>query len=751
MQKLFIKKVLGLPAKLRLRVEGPFDSNYSLAIVNRNFAFGIERNGHDVCLTSSDGPGDFPPNAEFLHTHPHERELWEKSTRQGLVLDDVVSRYMYPPRVNDMHGRINIIHCYGWEESAFPQEYVDNFNSYLDVVFTASSFVRKILIDNGVTVPVFVAGHGIDHWKRIIAEPFAMKAKKFRFLHISSCFPRKGADVLLRAYGRAFTSQDDISLIIKTFPNPHNEIYKWLREAKGDRTDFPDVIILEDDLPPEQLKGLMEGCDALVAPSRGEGFGLPLAEAMITGLAVITTNYSGQTMFCTPETAWLVDYTPAPSETHLELSDSYWAEPDEHDLARAMKEVHGATFEERQKRICAAATLLQDYTWDNVAKTVVSKLRQYTATPTCPPPRIGWVTTWNTRCGIATYSKHLLKYFPEGVTIFAPLDPNHFEDDDSVVRCWMREDNNLKNLEHEIYKNRIQVLVIQFNFAFFYTKVLSDFIINLKKNGILIFLVLHSTTEDPSNLQKKLEYLLPGLRLADSVLVHSINDVARLKNLGITENITLFSHGIMPVLKTAVKPDPLLIATYGFSLPHKGLEFAIRAIALLRKRNIPVKLRMLNAEYPLPISANYILEIKELIRNLGLSDFIEYNTQFLTDQESLQLLQDASIILFPYQSATDSASGAVRGGLSSGRPVATTPIPMFDDVKDAIHLLTGCTTEDIAQGLESLLTSISAGDSVFLEKEAKSAQWRDTHGFDRKSKQLYGMIYALFRDSRLDI
>ena len=33
-----------------------------------------------------------------------------------------------------------------------------------------------------------------------------------------------------------------------------------------------------------ELKALMQPCNALVAPSRGEGFGLPIAEAMLSGL-----------------------------------------------------------------------------------------------------------------------------------------------------------------------------------------------------------------------------------------------------------------------------------------------------------------------------------------------------------------------------------------------------------------------------------------------------------------------------------
>ena len=79
-----------------------------------------------------------------------------------------------------------------------------------------------------------IAEHGqyitkIEHnkltsWNWMVAHPknLNLGAKSFRFLHISSCFPRKGIQVLLEAYGEAFTINDDVSLIIKTFRNPHN-------------------------------------------------------------------------------------------------------------------------------------------------------------------------------------------------------------------------------------------------------------------------------------------------------------------------------------------------------------------------------------------------------------------------------------------------------------------------------------------------------------------------------------------------
>ena len=48
--------------------------------------------------------------------------------------------------------------------------------------------------------------------------------------------------------------------------------------------------------------------DCFVSLHRSEGFGLAIAEAMLLGKPVITTNWSGNTDFCDSENTFLVEY-----------------------------------------------------------------------------------------------------------------------------------------------------------------------------------------------------------------------------------------------------------------------------------------------------------------------------------------------------------------------------------------------------------------------------------------------------------
>jgi glycosyltransferase involved in cell wall biosynthesis len=153
-----------------------------------------------------------------------------------------------------------------------------------------------------------ICPNGVDHLTLPETLPAVREAEAtFSFLHISSCFPRKGVDCLLSAWGQAFSQADPVKLIIKTFDNPHNDIADQLERHRA-RADYPEVELIEADYSQEQMRQLYRQADAFVAPSRAEGFGMPMAEAMMFGLPVIVTAHGGHTDFCNDDTAWLVDY-----------------------------------------------------------------------------------------------------------------------------------------------------------------------------------------------------------------------------------------------------------------------------------------------------------------------------------------------------------------------------------------------------------------------------------------------------------
>ena len=227
-----------------------------------------------------------------------------------------------------------------------------------------------------------------------------------------------------------------------------------------------------------------------------------------------------------------------------------------------------------------------------------------------PEPRIGWVTTWNIPCGIASYSKYLVRCLSvKKVTVLANNTQNLTEQDGpEVIRCWNADEkDNLHQLAHRIIAAGITDIVIQFNFSFFNLNALSGFLDTMHGYQKRCYLFLHSTADVlPPHPPKSLSEIKASLFKTHRLVVHSVHDLNHLKSIGCIENVMLFPHGVdisphslartgatsfpAPNHPSTVQPtcqpevDEKLIAAYGFLLPHKGIRELIRAFEILKKK-----------------------------------------------------------------------------------------------------------------------------------------------------------------------
>jgi glycosyltransferase involved in cell wall biosynthesis len=741
------------------QIEGPFDSSYSLAIVNRELARSLADAGEHVAVISRDGPGPFAPDASFLRLHPDLNDMWLAGDQNRMP--DITLRNQYPPHMVDMRGVIRGAANYAWEESAFPANYVREFNVNLNLITVTSRFVAKALRDSGIHVPIRVVGNGVDQMSEYLASSSPRPTDGiFRFLHVSSGFPRKGVDVLLAAWAKAFNSADNVELIIKTFPNPHNDITTRLKACHDLNGDLAPIRLFDNDIGAAALGNLYRDADAIVCPSRGEGFSLVLAEALALGRPVITSAFGGQTDFCSVETAWLCDYSFASSKSHFAIPDSIWIEPDVNSLAEALVACRSAPEEERRQRAEAGRRLIStEFTWDRVAARtkeavqIVSNL----SVEALQLPKIGWLTTWNSRCGIAAYARSLACAIdPQRLAVFANHTTDRVAPDEPFVRrCWTQgRDDSLDELYEEICAASVKAVVVQFNFGFFQIDALARLIERFDERRILTFLVLHATTDlERPDLTIRLGDVRKALARCRRLLVHSVHDLNRLKAIGLVDNVTLFPQGMAAAFSGDRDRERharglsrrIVIASFGFLLPHKGLRELVQAFALLRQHVPGVYLMMLNARYPAAESDAEYHALSEMITKLNLSADVALVTEFLDEADVISRLATADVVVYPYQHTQESGSAAIKLGLASLAPVACTPLPIFDDGADVIHRLSGFTSSVIAADLVHFLTDTSG----FSARRSRQREWVDSHAWPHLSQRLQDLIRGEVLDSAM--
>lgn len=677
------------PAR-QLVCEGPMDGSYSLSQVNRALAMAMRDSGAmSVTAIPREGTDAYRFDATELDRRPELAAILHGGidlSRPGVGL-----RNMYPPRVRGHVADLRLHYLY-WEESRLPAPLVRQINTQLDGIVAPTRYCEKVCRDSGVMVPIRTVGSGMV--RRMTAQPPAAGDGPFVFLHVSSGLKRKGVEELLHAYARAFTAGDDVLLLIKTHDNPSNVIPGLVADLIAQSPNAPRVLVDTATLDDAAMDGLFRLADAVVLPTRGEGFNLPAAEALAAGRPLLVTDTGAHRDFCDAENAILLRSRFAYSDSHLAEKGSYWAVVDIDDLAGKMRAL-------RDGRLRPAARL--DYgaeDWKVVAENIASFVDELeTEKPVKDRIRLASVSTYNTRCGIAAYAEGLLREFPD--TLYEiehwatreEAQAGHLETD-RVRRLWTPLAGDFRALCERAVDEGFDAVLVQFNFGFFELDDLFAGLAHLRAHGVLAYVEFHKTA-DAAIGDRPVSLAGHGAELAaiDRIFVHGVGDVNYLRDLGVHDNVTLIPLYIprMPRLSRDALRSVLglpqnapVVATNGFLLPNKGVPELIGAFAGLINDFPDAHLVLATALFPAPESAALSDTCADLIALYGLEGRVSLFTEFLGHEQIHMLLSAADLIVYPYGFSRESASASVRQGLAAGRPVLGTDTPIFASVGDAI-------------------------------------------------------------------
>lgn len=161
------------------------------------------------------------------------------------------------------------------------------------------------------------------------------------FLYIGRIEHKKNTDTLIKAYKLFRKNYPNIKLVLSGFPGHGGaEILKAAKNEKG--------IIRTGYVDKEAKTALLQNALCFVFPSRYEGFGIPLLEAMDAKLPIIASEI--------------------PTSREI-LGDSgvFFKTSDEKELTRMMEKVStNAPF--RKKNVEKYAKILQKYDWRRIAE-----------------------------------------------------------------------------------------------------------------------------------------------------------------------------------------------------------------------------------------------------------------------------------------------------------------------------------------------------------------------------------------------
>jgi glycosyltransferase involved in cell wall biosynthesis len=259
-------------------------------------------------------------------------------------------------------GKYNIAY-FAWELPEFPDAWVPSFD-YYDEVWCPSEFTTAALALKS-PVPVLTMPHAIalrspDETVAQLRARLALPADAFLFLtlfDLNSYSARKNPRAVIEAFRQSGLAGRGAALVIKVQNVAGNEADFAALQASV--RDLPGTVLLTATLPRADITALEAACDCFVSLHRSEGFGLAVAEAMLLGKPVISTDWSATAEFVDAGNGWPVRAKLVTLEQNHGpyAKGSTWAEPDTAQAAEHMRRLFADRALAAQLGAAARATI----------------------------------------------------------------------------------------------------------------------------------------------------------------------------------------------------------------------------------------------------------------------------------------------------------------------------------------------------------------------------------------------------------
>ncbi len=168
-----------------------------------------------------------------------------------------------------------------------------------DVAVTYSKFAQRLVQKSLPDITPELIYHGVDtHVFRPLKKEEYQRPAELKNKFIVGCVarnqPSKNLPALIKAFARFCEDKANAVLYLHTNPDDIGwDILDLLRRYKVfNRTCISKSASIQKGLDKGKLNEIYNLFDVMVLPTAGEGFGLPILEAMAAGVPVIATDYS---------------------------------------------------------------------------------------------------------------------------------------------------------------------------------------------------------------------------------------------------------------------------------------------------------------------------------------------------------------------------------------------------------------------------------------------------------------------------
>jgi autotransporter strand-loop-strand O-heptosyltransferase len=275
---------------------------------------------------------------------------------------DPMDHYMF----HDNHKGYNIGYNV-WETTEYPKAFFNLIHKY-DQFWVPTKWQKDNLVKQGYPQDkVKIVPEGIDPE---VFKPAAKKpADKFTFLLFGKWEYRKATEEIVSAFLEVFKDHNDVELIASIDNAYKFETGKMIEEKlKHLKLTGNNIKLLHFPPASEYLDHLQQG-DVFISCARGEGWNLPLIEAMACGIPSVYSNWGAQLEFAEGKGSPVkIDKEiPAANPETPDLVGNY-CEPDWADFRKVLLDSYVNNKALKEKALVDSLIIREKFTWENASK-----------------------------------------------------------------------------------------------------------------------------------------------------------------------------------------------------------------------------------------------------------------------------------------------------------------------------------------------------------------------------------------------
>ena len=322
-----------------------------------------------------------------------------------------------------------------------------------------------------------------------------------------------------------------------------------------------------------------------------------------------------------------------------------------------------------------------------------------------------------TQCGLATFSAALVDSVrspSDLVSVVAVGDARRNDYPPEVTHQWVRGSSG-GAAAVAAHLNSRDVVIIQHEYGIFGGPDGVDVLAVGRALTVPLVVVLHTVLTAPTLSQRAI--LNELVSLSDVVVTMTWTARQRLvEQYGADPgSIVVIPHGagdthltLSGAVTRSESARPVIL-TWGLLGEGKGIEWGIAAMAALSDLDPRPLYAIVGETHPKVVEREGEAYRRMLVaesRRLGVEGLVSFEDRYLATKELQRIVQDADVILLPYDSLDQVTSGVLVEAITAGKPVVSTRFP------HAVELLAGgvgtlVDRQDpgqIADALRSILT-----------------------------------------------